>query len=125
MDSLLTAQPQITIDTVLDDRSVPSEIRNAAGAVLAEMVYEAGGIDAVRDYLQTPGLGIRNVLGRLLKRPWPEIASAWRARPIARFVRWLHPVERSCCRTRVRAESLDQVTFLPTRNHATPPCVRS
>lgn len=80
LDSLLTAQPQITIDRVLDDMSVPSEIRNAAGAVFAEMVYEAGGIDAVRDYLRTPGRGIRDVLVRLLQRPWPEIAAAWRER---------------------------------------------
>ena len=80
LDSLLTAQPHVTIEKVLDDMSVPSEIRNAAGAVLAEMVYESGGIDAVRDYLRTPGLGIRHVLVRLLQRSWPEIASAWRER---------------------------------------------
>lgn len=80
LDSLLTAQPQITIDRVLDDMSVPSEIRNAAGAVFAEMLFEQGGIAAVRDYLQTPGLRIREVLMRLLQRPWPEIAAAWRER---------------------------------------------
>ena len=80
LDSLLTAQPQIGIDEVLDDMSVPSEIRNAAGAVLAEMVHEAAGVEAVRDYLRAPGHGIRDVLERLLQRPWPEIATAWRER---------------------------------------------
>lgn len=80
MDSLLTAQPQLTLDTVVDHMTVPSEIRNAAGAVLAEMVHENGGIDAVGEYLRTPGGGIRDVLVRLLQRPWPEIVVAWRER---------------------------------------------
>lgn len=80
MDSVLTAQPQITLDKVLDDMSVPSEIRNVAGAVLAEMLHDAAGSDAVREYLRTPGLGVRDVLVRLLQRPWPEITVAWRER---------------------------------------------
>lgn len=80
LDSVLTAQPQITLDKVLDDMSVPSEIRNAAGAVLAEMLHESAGIDAVREYLRTPGGGIRDVLVQLLQRPWPAISAAWRER---------------------------------------------
>lgn len=80
MDSLLTAQPEITLDKILDDMSVPSEIRNAAGAVLAELVHEAGGVDAVREYLETPGRGIRDVVVRLLARPWPEVVAAWQER---------------------------------------------
>lgn len=80
LDSLLTAQPNLSLDRVLDDRSLPSEIRNAAGAVLAEMVHDAGGTAAVRDYLRTPEHGLREVLARLLQRPWPVVAAAWRER---------------------------------------------
>lgn len=52
----------------------------ASGAVLAQMVHEAGGVDAVREYLRTPGRGMEHVLERLLKHPWPAIADAWRQR---------------------------------------------
>jgi hypothetical protein len=78
--SLLRAQPQLNLDKIVDDMGVSSDIRNAAGAVLAQMVHEAGGVDAVRDYLRTPGRGIREVLERLLERPWPTIAEDWRQR---------------------------------------------
>lgn len=80
LDSLLRAQPQLTLDNIVDDMGVPSDIRNAAGAVLAEMVHEASGVDAVREYLRTPGRGIRDVLTRLLKRPWPTIVEDWQRR---------------------------------------------
>ncbi len=80
MDSLLTAQPQITLDKIVDDMGVSSEIRNAAGAVLAELVDEVGGIDAVHEYMRTPGRGIREVLVRLLQRPWSDVVVAWRQR---------------------------------------------
>lgn len=78
--SLLRAQPQLTLDKIVDDMRVSSDIRNAAGAVLAEMVHEAGGVDAVREYLRTPGRGIRQVLERLLQRPWPTLVENWRQR---------------------------------------------
>jgi len=80
MDSLLVARPDITLDKVVDDMSVSSDIRNAAGAVLAEMVHEVGGVAAVREYLRTPGEDIRGALERLLARPWPEVSRAWRER---------------------------------------------
>ncbi|MDQ8153835.1 MAG: hypothetical protein P3B98_04150 [Gemmatimonadota bacterium] len=78
--SQLTAQPQLTLDTIVDDMRVSSDIRNAAGAVLAAMVHEAGGVDAVRDYLRTPERDIRKVLERQLQRPWSAIAAEWRRR---------------------------------------------
>ena len=78
--SLLNAQPQLNLDTIVDDAGVSSDIRNAAGAVLAEMVHDAGGVDAVREYLRTPGRGMRQVLERLLQRPWPTIVEEWRQR---------------------------------------------
>jgi hypothetical protein len=80
LDSVLTAQPQLTLDKVLDDMSVPSEVRNAAGAVLAEMLHETGGVEAVREYLRTPERGIRDVLMRSLQRPWREVSTTWRDR---------------------------------------------
>ena len=80
MDALLTAQPQITLDKIVDDMSVPSEIRNAAGAVLSELVQEVGGIEAVREYMRTPGRSIREVLVRRLQRPWPDVVVTWRQR---------------------------------------------
>ncbi len=78
--SLLKAQPELTLDKIVDDMGVSSDIRNAAGAVLAQMVHEAGGVDAVREYMRTPGRGIREVLERLLERPWPTIVEDWRQR---------------------------------------------
>ena len=78
--SLLKAQPLLNLDKIVDDMSVSADVRNAAGAVLSQMVSEAGGVDAVREYLRTPGRGIREVLERLLQRPWPIIVEDWRRR---------------------------------------------
>ncbi|MCU0634782.1 MAG: hypothetical protein MUE41_07910 [Gemmatimonadaceae bacterium] len=76
----LRAQPELTLDRIVNDMSLPSEIRNVAGAVLAEMVHDAGGVDAVRAYLQTPTGRMRTALERLLGRPWSTIVEAWRQR---------------------------------------------
>ena len=80
--SLLRNQPQLTLDEIVDRRDVAAEIRNAAGAVLAQMLNESGGVDAVREYLRTPGShrAIREALERLLHRPWPAIVAEWRRR---------------------------------------------
>ncbi len=78
--SVLTDQPQLTLDTIVTNPRVSSDVRNAAGAVLAAMVHEAGGVDAVRTYLQSPALGLRGALERLLLRPWPDIVRDWRRR---------------------------------------------
>jgi len=61
---------------------VSSNIRNAAGAVLAQMLDETGGADAVRAYFQTPGSprAMREALKRLLQRGWPAIVEEWRRR---------------------------------------------
>lgn len=76
----LRAEPRLTLDRIVDDMSVKADFRNAAGAVLAQMVHEAGGADAVREYMRTPGRGIRDVLVRRLQRPWPTIIEEWRRR---------------------------------------------
>ena len=80
LDLLLSVQPQLGLDKIVEDMGVSPDIRNSAGAVLAEMVHEVGGVDAVREYLRTPGSGIREVLTRLLQRPWTSIVEEWRRR---------------------------------------------
>ncbi len=76
----LTADARLTLDRMVDDMSVSSDLRNAAGAVLADMVHEASGVTAVREYMRTPGRGMREVLVRLLGRPWSSIVGEWRRR---------------------------------------------
>lgn len=78
--SRLAAQPSVDLDAIVHDMSLSPEIRNAAGAVLAEMVHEKGGVAAVREYLQTPGRAIPHALERLLAQPWETIAVEWRRR---------------------------------------------
>ena len=80
LDSLLVEQPTLDLGEIVDDMRVSSEIRNAAGAVLAQMINEAGGNEAVREYLQTPGRAMRSALERLLRRPWRTIEGDWRRR---------------------------------------------
>jgi hypothetical protein len=85
LDSLLVAHPGVTLDRIVDDRivddrRVSSDIRNAAGAVLADMVHEAGGVAALREYLRTPAAAMRSTLARLLAKPWADVAGAWRER---------------------------------------------
>jgi hypothetical protein len=82
LDSLLNAQPQLTLDVIVDSAGVNSDVRNAAGAVLADMLNDTGGADAVRAFLRTPGYPrtIRAELERLLQQPWAAIVAQWRRR---------------------------------------------
>ena len=82
LDSLLQHQPQLALDVIVDSAGVSSDIRNAAGAVLAQMLNELGGVDSVREFLRTPGSPrvMRATLERLLQRPWPTIVADWRRR---------------------------------------------
>ena len=75
--SLLRAQPEVDLDAIVHDMRLSPEIRSAAGAVLAEMVHDSGGVAAVREYLHTPGRAIPDTLERLLRRPWDLIAADW------------------------------------------------
>lgn len=80
LDSYLTDERDLSLDQIIYGAAIPSEIRNAAGAVLAEMVNEAGGAAAVREYLRTgwqPAV-FHAGLERLLQRPWPSIEEEWR-----------------------------------------------
>jgi hypothetical protein len=80
LDSLLRTQPQLDLNQIVFDMGVSAEIRNAAGAVLAEMLHEVGGVDALRVYLRTPVGRMRTELERVLRRPWPAIVDDWRRR---------------------------------------------
>lgn len=78
--TLLKDQPQLGLHAIVFDQRVASEIRNAAGAVLAEMVHEVGGVDAVREYLRTATVAIPELLEALFKRPWEAIGNDWQRR---------------------------------------------
>ncbi len=79
LDSLMRADPRITLDAILSDISLSSDIRNAAGAVLASMVFEAGGVAAVREFLRASGVPRRmqGTLEALLQRPWETVVRQW------------------------------------------------
>lgn len=97
--SLLKADPKVDLDAIVTDMGLSSEIRNAAGAVLAEMVHDSGGVDAVRTYLQTSGTPrtMQDTLERLLHRPWPSIVDEWQRRVdrIAESRRYLRSTSRT------------------------------
>lgn len=76
----LKAHPTLDLYAIVHDLSLSPDFRNAAGAVLSEMVHEAGGGDALREYLRSPTHQLPDVLERLLRRPWDAIAADWRRR---------------------------------------------
>jgi hypothetical protein len=80
LDSLLRDEPTLDLRRIVYDMRVSSEIRNATGAVLAQMVHEAGGMDAVRTYLRTPAHAVQDTLAQLLARPWEVVVADWRQR---------------------------------------------
>jgi hypothetical protein len=82
LDSALRAQPGLTLDVIVDSAAVVAAIRNTAGAVLAQMLDDAGGADAVRKFLRAgwrPSV-IRSELERQLHLPWTTIVGQWRDR---------------------------------------------
>lgn len=80
LESYLAAGRDLSLDQVIYGAEIPSEIRNAAGAVLADLVNEAGGAPAVREYLRTGWrpAALHAALERLLQRPWATIEIDWR-----------------------------------------------
>lgn len=80
LDSSLAALPKVDLDAVVFDMGLSADIRNAGGAVLAQMVNEASGADGLKEYLRTPTAMMRDVLERLIKRPWDDIVVEWRQR---------------------------------------------
>lgn len=86
LESSLRAHPHVTLDAIIDSAGVASEVRNAAGGVLAQMLNESGGPQAVREFLRAGArpAAIRAALERLLQRPWSTIVADWR-RTVARL----------------------------------------
>lgn len=80
--ALQQAQPRLTLDAIVDNAGISGDARNAAGAVLADMLNETGGVEAVRAYLQTSGTPrtMRQALERLLGRSWPNVVAEWQRR---------------------------------------------
>lgn len=78
--ALLGDQPTVDLHRIVFDQGISSEIRNPAGAVLAQMAFEAGGTEAVLSYLRSPGHALPETLERLLGRPWETILADWRRR---------------------------------------------
>lgn len=78
--TLLRAQPALDLHRIVYDMTVSSEIRNAAGAVLTQMIHEEGGIEAVKEFLRTSTATVPDLLERVLQRPWDSIAVDWRRR---------------------------------------------
>ena len=75
----LAARPEITLDTILEANS-PDKGWNVAGAVVVELVYERGGMEAVRGLF---GVGrsneeLRLALSDALGIPWAGVMTAWR-----------------------------------------------
>lgn len=74
----LTAHPSATLDSAVDSPSTPQAVRYSTGAVLCDMLFEAGGTAAVTQFVQAGPRDVRVVVARLLGRPWATIAEVWR-----------------------------------------------
>ena len=80
----LAEHPALTLDSILERglKSFTATEIYPAGAVLADMVFERGGVPAVKAFLGggPTTADLRVTLARLLDQPWPRIAASWRAR---------------------------------------------
>jgi hypothetical protein len=83
----LAEHPAVTLDSILERglKSFTATEIYPAGAVLADMVFERGGVPAVKAFLGggPTTADLRVTLARLLGQPWPRIAASWRARVAA------------------------------------------
>jgi hypothetical protein len=79
--SFLATRPSVSLDSVLSGSMAAAQLYPAA-AVVVQMVFEAGGLDAVKElYDAGPSLAdLRTALERLLNRPWSAIVVDWRGR---------------------------------------------
>jgi len=80
----LRQHPEVTLDSVLEADGPDRGVR-PAGAVLALMVFERGGVTAIKQLL---GSGrstdeLRTALMGLLGAGWPEIGVRWREQCVA------------------------------------------
>jgi len=80
----LRRYPDVTLDAVLEEAGPDRGVR-PAGAVLSLMVFERGGVAAVKE-LMTSGwstIELKGALSAMLGAPWAEVGAQWRARSLA------------------------------------------
>jgi hypothetical protein len=74
----LADHPAVTLDTFLT-RRIPPPVSYAALAVFVQMVYERGGMEAVKQlYVAGAGEEFQANMTRLFARAWPAIVADWR-----------------------------------------------
>lgn len=82
--SFLERRPDVTLDAILEDND-PDKGWNPAGAALTLLVYEHGGVEAVKALMQS-GRGtaeLKTSVASLLGMPWSDVAVRWRERILA------------------------------------------
>ena len=80
----LRRHPEVSLDAVLDSDGPDRGVR-PGGAILVLIVFEAGGLAAVKDLL-TAGSSLEQLKGavtRLTGSQWPDFVRGWRERAIA------------------------------------------
>jgi hypothetical protein len=80
----LRANPNITLDSLIEGR-FHARISYAAGAVLAAMIFDRGGVSAVKSFYMSPAgpKDMRLGVERLFQQPWAAVEAMWRARTLA------------------------------------------
>lgn len=81
-ESYLEDHPQVTLDYVLAPNPGPDPGFRPAGAVLAFMIHEHGGVQALKELLRSGQSNddLRATVVRIFGIPWPEVAVRWRDR---------------------------------------------
>lgn len=76
--SFLSKHPEATLDTVLASNTHP--MHNPAAALLARMVHDHGGVEAITRFLDSgPSLPeFKAGVARILGRSWKQVAEDWR-----------------------------------------------
>jgi hypothetical protein len=75
--TFLTEHPAVTLDSILTGHF--REQYYAAGAVFVQMVYQRGGVEAVKGlYVAGAGKEFEANMERLFARSWPVIVADWR-----------------------------------------------
>ena len=90
LGAFLADHPAVSLDSILSG-SYDNAIVYPAGAVLADLVFERGGVTAVKELFNAGGtpLDLRSSLERQLGRPWRAILLDWRQRAMALATRYV------------------------------------
>jgi len=90
LGAFLADNPAVSLDSILSG-SYDNAIVYPAGAVLADLVFERGGVTAVKGLFNAGGTptDLRSSLERQLGRPWRAILLDWRQRAMALATRYV------------------------------------